>query len=165
MIRRCLAAVVLLLAPVAATSQRYGRPYSLAENPQLILEVRVENEHRYFRLSDLRKMQRSTVIVADPVTRTTHVYEGVALERLVPNAAWRAQGEAIEIGFGADKTLTIAADDLDPQTKLIVVDTVDGKPLSGAAPYYLVTKPRSKPEQAIAHVRYITLKAANASVH
>jgi hypothetical protein len=165
MIRHCLAAVVLLLAPVAAMSQRYGRPYSLADNPQLILEVKVENEHRYFKLSDLRKMQRSTVTIADPVTGTSHVLEGVALERLVPNAAWNAPGESIEIEFGADKTLTIAAKDLDPQTKLIVVDTVDGKPLSGTAPYYLVTKPRSRPEQAIAHVRCITLKAGGTSAH
>lgn len=164
MIRHCLAAVVLLLAPVAAMSQRYGRPYSLADNPQLILEVRVEHEHRYFKLSDLRKMQHSTVTVVDPATGTSHVFEGVALERLVPNAAWSAPGESIEIEFGADKTLTIAAKDLDPQTKLIVVDTVDGKPLSGAAPYYLVTKPRSRPEQAIPHVRCITLKTASPSV-
>ena len=165
MIRHCLAAVVLLVAPVVAMSQRYGRPYSLADNPQLILEVRVEKEHRYFRLTDLRKMQRSFVTVADPATGTSHVFEGVALERLVPSAAWSAPGESIEIQCGADKTLTIAANDLDPQTKLIVVDTVDGKPLSGAAPYYLVTKPRSRPEQAIAHVRCITLKSAATSAH
>jgi hypothetical protein len=165
MIRHCLAALVLLLAPVAAVSQRYGRPYSLADNPQLILEIKADKEHRYFRLSDLRKMQRSTVTVVDPATGTSHVYEGVALERLVPNAAWSAPGETIEILFGDDKTLTLAANDLDPQTKLIVVDTVDGKPLSGVAPYYLVAKPRSRPEQAVAHVRCITLKSASASVH
>jgi hypothetical protein len=115
----CLLAFVLLLTPTAATSQRYGRSYSLADNPQLILKIKVEKERRYFRISDLRKMQRSTVIVADPVTETGHVYEGVALEQLVPNTASSSQGESIEILFGVDKTLTLAGNDLDPQTKVV----------------------------------------------
>ena len=163
MIRLCLAALVLLTAPIAAMSQRYGRPYSLAENPQLILEIRIEKEHRYFNVSDLRKMQRSTVTLTDPTTNTSHTYEGVALDQLVPNSVLTSPGETIEILFGREKTSTAAEIPLDPQTKLIVVDSVDGKPLTGAAPYYLLAKSPSKPQQAIAHVRSITLKSAKAS--
>lgn len=163
MIRHYLAALVLLAAPIAAMSQRYGRPYSLAENPQLILEIRIEKEHRYFSTSDLRKMQRSAVTLTDPNTHTSHIYEGVALEQLVPSAVLASPGESLEILFGVEKTLTVAEIALDPQTKLIIVDTVDGKQLTGAAPYYLFTKSLSKPQQAIAHVRCITLRSAKAS--
>ena len=159
MIRHCLAALVLLAAPVASMSQRYGRPYTLAENPQLILEVRIEKEHRYFSISDLRKMQRSSVTLVDPATNTSHTYEGVALDQLVPNSVLTSPGESVEIVFGREKTLTVAGIALDPQTKLMVVDTVDGKPLTGIAPYYLLTKSPSKPQQAIAHVRCITLRS------
>lgn len=163
MIRHCLAVLVLLAAPIPAMSQRYGRPYSLAENPQLILEIRIEKEHRYFSVSDLHKMQRSSVTLADPTTNTSHVYEGVALDQLVPNDVLTSPGESIEILFGREKTATVAGVALDPQTKMIIVDTVDGKPLTGAAPYYLLTKSPSKPQQAIAHVRCITLKSAKTS--
>jgi hypothetical protein len=71
-------------------------------------------------------MQRSTVIVPDPVTKTSHVCEGVALEQLVPNTDLSSRGESIEIVFGVDETLTLAGNDLDLQTQVIVVDMVDG---------------------------------------
>ena len=158
MIRQCLALLLLLFTPTASVPQRYGRPYTLAENPQVLLEIRVQKQDRYFRVSDLRKMQRSAVTVTDPATNTSHVYEGVALDQLVPNTALRLQGGSIEIAFGSHKTLTIFGIDLDPQTKLIVVDTVDGEQLSGHVPYYLVTRSRGKPQQTIIGVQCITIK-------
>lgn len=147
MIRRYLALLLLLFTPTASMPQRYGRPYSLAENPQLLLEIRVQKDERYFRVADLRKMQRSTVTLTDPATNTSHVYQGVALDQLVPNTALRLQSRSIEIEFDSHKTFTILETDLDPQTRLLVVDTVDGKPLSGHAPYYLLTSPAANPSK------------------
>ena len=160
MIRQCLAILLLLFTPTALMPQRGGRPYTLAETPQVLLEIRVQKQDRYFRVSDLRKMQRSAVTLTDPTTNTSHVYEGVALEQLVPNTALSLQGRSIEIAFGSHKTLTISGIELDPQTRLIVVDTVDGKQLSGFEPYYLVTRSRGKPPQTITHVHCITIKSS-----
>jgi hypothetical protein len=160
MIRQCLALILLLFTPTAVMPQRYGRPHTLAENPQVLLEIRVQKQDHYFRVSDLRKMQRSAVTLTDPATSTSHVYEGVALEQLVPNSALRLQGGSIEIAFGSHKTLTISGIDLDPQTRLLVIDTVDGKQLSGHVPYYLVTRSRGKPEQTITDVECITIKSS-----
>jgi hypothetical protein len=160
MIRQYLALLLLLFTPAASMAQRYGRPYTLAENPQLLLEIKVQKENRYFRVADLRKMQRSTVTLTDPATNASHVYQGVALDQLVPNPALRLQSGSIEIEFDSHKTLTISETDLDPQTRLLVVDTVDGKPLSGHAPYYLVAKSRGKPQQTIVDVQCITIKSS-----
>ena len=160
MIRQYLALLLLLFTPAASMAQRYGRPYTLAENPQLLLEIRVQQLDRYFRGSDLKKMQRSSVTLTDPATNRSHVYEGVALEQLVPNIGLASSGKSIEIAFDSHKTLTISGIDLDPQTRLIVVDTVDGKPLSGHAPYYLVAKSRGKPQQTIIDVQCITIKSS-----
>jgi hypothetical protein len=140
--------------------QRYGRPYTLAENPQVLLEIRVQKQDRYFRVSDLRRMHRSAVTLTDPATNTSHAYEGVALEQLVPNSALSLQGGSIEIAFGFHKTLTISGIDLNPQTRLLVVDTVDGKQFSGHVPYYLVTRSRGKPLQTITDVECITIKSS-----
>ena len=158
MYRQCLALVVLLLAPTALLPQRYGRPYSLAETSPSYLQIKVQDKSHYFSSSDLRKMQRSSVTVVDPATNASHVYEGVALERLLPAPA--SEGASIQIEFGAHQTLVISGTDLDPQAKMLVIDTVDGKLLSGHVPYYLLEKCRGKPQQKIIEVRSITLKSS-----
>ena len=157
MTRQCLIVLLLLLEPVASVGQRYGRPYTLAENPQLLLEIKVQNKHRYFRPADLRKMPRSVVTETDPTTHASHVYEGVALEQLVPGIAL---GGGIEIEFGSHHTLIISGADLDSQTRPLVVDTVDGKPLSGHAPYSFVAKSHSKATQTITDVESITVRSS-----
>jgi hypothetical protein len=105
-------------------------------------------------------MQRSVVTITDPTTNTSHVYEGVALEQLVASAGLASDGGGIEIEFGSHQRLIISGGDLDPQTKLIVIDTVDGKLLSGHAPYYVIEKCRGKPVQTITDVQCITLKSS-----
>jgi hypothetical protein len=135
--------LLLLLTPTAAMPQRYGRPYSLAENPQILLQIRIANKSRYFRAPHLRRMPRSVVTQTDSTTK--HVYEGVALDQLVPSAALASEGASIEIEFGSHKTLTLSGIDLDAARKLIVIDTVDGKPLSGHVPFYLLAKSSDKP--------------------
>jgi hypothetical protein len=158
MLREFRVLLLLLLTPAAAFSQRYGRPYSLAEDPQLLLQIRVDNKSRYLRASDLRKMQPSVVTESDPATKTTHIYEGVTLDQLVPAAALASQGERIAIDFGSHQNITISALDLDSQIKPMVVYLVDGKPISGHAPYYFVIKSRGKPVETIAGVQCIAVE-------
>src|SRR5215469_1410744 len=158
MFRQCLA-VIVLFAPAITMAQRYGRPYSLSENPQvLLLEVKVQKQHYYFSTADLRKMQRSSITLTDPATHTSHVYEGVALDQLVPTTKRSLQGEMIDVAFGSHQTVTLSGPDLDPQSQLLVVDTIDGKPLPGYVPYYLTARLRGKP-QTIAEVRSINIRS------
>jgi len=152
--------LLLLLTPATSAPQRYGRPYTLAENPQLLLQIRVQNQSRYFHLSDLRKVQRTAVTLTDPLTNASHVYEGVALERLISAKAVAFEGESIEIQFGSHQTIRISRMDLDSQTKPMVIDTVDGKQLSGYAPYDVLIKLRGKPAETIADVQCIAIKSS-----
>ena len=161
MAKQCLAFVLLLFSPTELLPQKYGRPYTLAENPQLLLQIRVGNKSRYFRASDLRKLQRSVVTATDSTTNTSHVYEGVALEQLVPRSALTSEGGSIEIEYDNHKRLIIPQTDFGSQAKLIVIDTMDGKLLSGYAPYYFAEKPPGKPSQTIANVRCITVKSSH----
>jgi hypothetical protein len=165
MVRQCLAFFLLLLSPVALMCQRYGRPYTLAESPQLLLQVKVQNESHYFRVSDLRKMQRVSLTLMDPATHVSHVYEGVALEQLAPAAALGSRGSVVEIEYGLHQTMIVSASDLDPQTKLMVVDTVDGKPIAGHAPYYFVEQASGKPPQKIVDVESITIRSVDKGSH
>ena len=150
--------LLLLLTPTAAMPQRYGRPYSLAENPQILLQIRIANKSRYFRAPHLRRMPRSVVTQTDSTTK--HVYEGVALDQLVPPKASASEGESIEIQFGSHQIARISGVDLESQTKLVVIDTVDGKQLSGYAPYYVVVKFREKRPETIAAVQCIIIKSS-----
>jgi hypothetical protein len=163
MLKQCLTPFLFcsLLIPTASMAQRYGRPYSLAESPQILLLVKAEKNHHYFRPSDLRKMPRTVVTETDPATNTAHTYEGVALDQLLPGTVLSSPGEVIEIEFDAHRTLTLPATDLDLQSKPIIADTVDGKPLTGDAPYCFVAKPRSKAVQKINEVQTITLKSSH----
>lgn len=157
MLRLCLALLWLLFAPAVTLAQRYGRPYSLAENPQVLLEVNVQKQHHYFRAADLRKMSRSFVTLIDPATHVSHVYEGVALDQLLPATARSLQDERIDVAFGSHQTVTFAGSDLEPQSQLLIVDSVDGKPLIGHVPYYVIARPRGKPQQTMADVQCITI--------
>ena len=155
--KRCLVTLLLLITPTLATPQRYGRPYSLAGNSQTLLQIRIANKSRYFRTSDLRRMQRSVVTRIDATTKASHVYEGVALEQLVPDADLASEAARVEIEFGSSKTMTLSGIDLGGGKKLIVVDTVDGKPLSGYVPFYFLAKNGDKP---ITDVECITVRSS-----
>lgn len=158
MSKQCLTFIVLLLTPISVFPQRYGRPYTLAENPQFLLEIKEQNRTHYFRASDLHKMHRTSITLTDPATHATHVYEGVALDQLLPLTPPSSAGQTLKIEFGSHQTLILTDIDRDPDSKLIIIDTVDGKPLAGSAPYYLFQKSRNKPLQTIADVRSITLQ-------
>lgn len=160
MLRESRVLLLLILLPTAAFSQRYGRPYSLVNDQQVLLQVKVENKSRYFRAADLRKMQPSVVTQGDPATKATHIYEGVTLEQLVPANALASPGEQLRIEFGSHRISTISGMDLDFQVKPLVVYLVDGKPISGPVPYYLVIKFRGKPVETIVDVDCIAVAAS-----
>jgi hypothetical protein len=163
MIRQCLTPFLFfsLLIPTASMAQRYGRPYSLAESPQILLLVKAEKNHHYFRPSDLHKLPRTTVTETDPATNVAHTYEGVALDQLLPGAVISSPGEVIEVEYGSHQTLTIPGNELDAQAKTVVADTVDGKPLTGDAPYCFVLRSRYKGFQKINEVQTITIKSSH----
>jgi len=155
--KQCLGLLLFFLCPALLLAQRYGRPYSIAENPQVLLQVRIDKYHRYLRVSDLRKMSRTVVTQTDPATHFQHVYEGVALDQLVPAQVLASPKERIEIEFGSHHSATLSVSDLAADPKPMVVDTIDGKPVPGDAPYYFLAKVRQQPVQAIAAVDCITL--------
>lgn len=153
-------ALLLLFFPSAATPQRYGRPYTLASIPQLLLQVSAQKKTHYFSVYELRKMPRSVVTETDPTTNQTHVYEGVALGKLVPTAGLPSAGEIVEIEYGSHQRQTIPGTALDTLTELIVVDTVDGKPLTADAPYSLIAKFPLKPALRISGVHCVAVKTS-----
>jgi len=93
------------------------------------------------------------VTEVDPGTNVSHIYEGVALDQVVPSSVLASPGEQIEVEFGSHQTLTISAIEVDTSAKAIIADTIDGKPLSGDTPYWLVFKSRDRGLQKIINVQ------------
>lgn len=151
--------LLLLLISDSAMPQRHGRPYSASGVLSLQLEVSSQKETHYFSAYDLRKMPRSSLIATDTKTNESHLYEGVALERVAPTTTLGFQGSALEIQYDSHQTLTISGDDLDRQTQSIVADSVDGKPLPLDAPFSFVAELRGKPALPIVDVRSISVKS------
>jgi hypothetical protein len=158
-----LLAFFLLFVPLSLLAQRGGRPdglqnYERMLTPQLLLQVKVHGKRFYFRPSDLRKKQRSIVVLTDPATKTSHTYEGVVLDQLVQNVG-TLESENLKISFGSRQSVTILGRELDVETKPMIVDSVDGKRLTGYAPYYFVAKSRHKALQPTADVSCIAIKS------
>jgi hypothetical protein len=152
------ALLLSLLIPSATLPQRYGRPYNLVSNSQLLLQVSVQKKNRYLSVDDLRKLPRIVVVEVDPATHQSHRYEGVALDKLLPPADPNASSESLEIEYASHQTATISGNDQNALTKSIVVDTIDGKPLAGYAPYELLETHQSKRAVLLAGLYHLTLK-------
>jgi hypothetical protein len=105
-------------------------------------------------------MRPSVVTQSDLATKTTHIYEGVTLEQLVPAIALASPGERLKIEFGSHQISIISGMELDSQVKPMVVYLVDGKPIPGHAPYYLVIKFRGQPLETIVGVECIAVEAS-----
>jgi hypothetical protein len=165
MIKHCLTFILLLVIPIGAAAQRHGRADAIQnymrggpDHPELLLQVRIQGKRLYFRGSDLMKMLRTALTLPDPGTGTMHTYEGVNFETLIPNTASRSGSEIIEVSFGSHQTMTILSTDLDSSAKAMVVDTVDGKKLTGYVPYYFVVKTRQGNASPIKNVKLINVK-------
>lgn len=105
-------------------------------------------------------MPRSVVTETDPTTSQTHVYEGVALDQLVPITTLNPGSETVEVEFGSHQAQTFSGNDLETRTKLIVVDTVDGRPISPYAPYGVVAEFHGTPALTLIDVRSISVRAS-----
>jgi hypothetical protein len=102
-------------------------------------------------------MPRSIVTETDRATNQTHVYEGVALDQLMPTKDLNSAAEIVEIEYGFHQIQTISETTRDALAELIVVDTVDGKPLSGNAPNFVV-KFRRNPSLTMTGVYRVSVK-------
>lgn len=92
--------------------------------------------------ADLKKMKRVRVTLVDPVTGASHllVYGGVPLSTFLPEGILDTASAVIEVSLDSHHSVTIPNVDLDPSVEPIVVDTVDGKTLTGYIPYYFLAK-------------------------
>jgi hypothetical protein len=158
----CFLGVILLLGPSESFGQRgIHRSGSPPKPTQLLLQLRVNGKRFYFRISDLKKMQRSVVVLTDRPTGVAHRYEGVDLEKLILNRTEHRESEVIEIFTNAHQTITIPSADLDTNAQPMVVDTVDGKALAGYVPYYFIAKTRQGNSQPMKGVKKIDILSAN----
>jgi len=149
MIKRQLVLLLLFFVPLELPAQRYGKPdsaqnYDRVQNPQLLLQVKIQRKRTYFRTSDLRKMKRVHLTLSDPSTGLPHTYEGVNLEDLLPQGTLVSESAVIEVFFAKHQTLAIPGTDLHADTKPIVVDTIDGRTLTGYVPYYFLARTRKE---------------------
>lgn len=163
--RNCLALVFLLLAAPQLPAQRGGRPdaaqnYGRVQNPRLLLQVKFQKRRIYFHASDLQKMRRSSVTLTDPMTNASHTYEGVAIEDLAPDTALALERGSIEVSSDSHAKMKVSTSDIDPGTKPMVADTVDGKKLTGSVPYYFVAKYRQGAAAPIKNVTYISIESS-----
>jgi hypothetical protein len=163
---RCRAALILLvLAPACACAQRYGRPDSLEHylpkppNPILNIDNQSARTWTHARLSDLLRMKRVEVLVSDPKTNRTSLYEGTLLSRLVPGIAHYRVDIYRDFWAFRDK-LAASSADLDPRADLIVVDTINGKRLGPDHPFCLIARNKRGDPVVIRELAYIRLADA-----
>ena len=120
------------------------------EKPSGLVVAGRDGKQATFSVEQLKKMPRQVVTVSDPHTNASHQYEGVLLSSLLSQLG-TPSGKALE-GFemrdyveavGADNYKVIFAlvelDAMFQDNKVIVADTMDGKPLpSDHGPLQLV---------------------------
>jgi hypothetical protein len=132
--------IFVLLAAVGAAQ----------EKPSGLTVVGPDGKQAVFSVEQLRKMPRQVVAVTDPQTKAGHQYEGVLLFSLLQQVG-TPSGEAMRgpgirsyvEATGADNYKVIFAlvelDSMFQDNKVIVADTMDGKPLqSDHGPLQLV---------------------------
>jgi hypothetical protein len=162
MMSRGIALLLFLFVPLELVAQRYGRPdsaqnYGRVKNPHLFLQVKVQKKRSYFGSSDLKKMKRVRVTFVDPVTGASHLYEGVPLSTFLPQGILDTASAVIEVSLDSHRSVTIPSVDLDPSVEPIVVDTVDGKKLTGYVPYYFLAKKQQENAELNKDVKLITI--------
>jgi len=165
MMRHWLAILIFFSAATSVSAQRHGRAdaiqnYVGRRPPVLLLQIKVGKNRTYFRTADLKKVQRSVASVADPITGITHKYEGVDVEALIPNGVSDSKSGTIKVSFGSREHLAVAETDLDPGSKILVADTVDGKAINGYVPYDCLLKTRQDKTAILENVRLIDLESS-----
>ena len=118
---------------------------------------------------DLKKMPRKTLSVVNPHDKKKETYEGVLLEELLHRAGV-PQGEQLRGSSMANYVIAEAEDgyrvvfslaELDSgilESEVIVVDTIDGAPLSAQqGPFRLVAPHEKRPARWVRMLKSITV--------
>ena len=103
-------------------------------------------------------MKRVRVTLVDPATGASHLYGGVPLSTFLPQGILDTASAVIEVSLDSHHSVTIPNVDLDPSAEPIVVDTVDGKTLTGYVPYYFLAKRQQENAALNKDVKLITIK-------
>ena len=166
MSRHSIVLIILIASSTSAYAQRGGRGDALQNylgenrNPSLLLQLKYEKTRLYFSASELRKKLRSNIILTDPATGLTHLYEGVSVKQLVPSGTLNHVSGSLEAFAEHQQELTVLCSDIDFQTTPLVADTVDGKALTGYVPYYLVVKTHQGFVSPLRNVKLIEIKTS-----
>ena len=155
---------VEMLLPMAANGK--GAPlgqalsYSAVPPFELVVKLDARQKPLRFTVARLERMTRSTVPVAGRGPKRTRMFEGVGLSWLLfarhqttgggvqvtveslgledGNPETAKDFRSLEVSFGFFHKVKIPASELDVGTKVLVVDTVDGRRLSGYVPFRLL---------------------------
>lgn len=148
-------------------AQRHGRADSVQNynsshrngNPMLNVRFKSAKTWSYFRLSDLLKMDRVTACVVDPKTHLKNVYEGVALQKIVPGTT-NHKVEVFRSGLAFKDHRVLIERALSLQDKLIVADTLNGRRLEISHPFSLIVKDEGGEATVVKHLAYVSLVGA-----
>lgn len=124
--------------------------------PEFILDLGAKQEKLRFTVGRLEHMTRSTMTVKDRTTKRVRTFEGVDFLELI--LAKGSELEVLEVSYGFFRNKKIPGRELDGNSKVVVADTVDGKTLSGSAPFRLVIELRQGDIQLFSHATGISMR-------
>jgi hypothetical protein len=101
-------------------------------------------------------MNRIAVDVTDPKTNLKNLYEGVSLNELVPNTSSYRVEVFRDFWAFKDKQIVSSAD-LNMQSDVIVVDTINGKRLGRAHPFCFIARNNRGDLVLVRNLAYIRL--------
>jgi hypothetical protein len=154
---RSRAAVFLIaMVPGCAYAQRGGASSAQNNhsNPVLNINYQSAKTWKYFRLSDLLKMKRISVDVADPTTHQRNVYEGVPLVQLDANSSRYKVEVFRDVSLFGDK-LAVSSADLNMESDAVLADTVNGKRLGSDHPFCFIGLNRQGNLMVVRNLSYI----------
>jgi hypothetical protein len=103
--------------------------------------------------------EEGTVTAMDPKTHRNDVYEGVPLNVLVSDLAYR-RAEVYRRSFAFRDTEAVSSADLDMHSAVVVADSRDGKRLGSDRPFCFIAKDNLGGPVLVQHVSYIRLSRA-----
>jgi len=150
------AMLLITMAPACAFAQRGGASSAQNNHANPILNINYQSTKawKYFRLSDLLKMKRISVVVADPTTHQRNVYEGVPLAQLDPNASRYKVEVFREVSLFGDK-LAVSSADLSMESDAVLADTVNGERLGSDHPFCFIGLNRKGDLMVVRNLSYI----------
>jgi hypothetical protein len=157
------AVMLIILTSGYAFAQRHGRADSVQNyspkppNPILNIHYQAAGTWSYIRLSDLLKMKRAIVCIPDPKTNQKNTYEGVRMNQLVSDLSKYRIEIFQDIGAFRKNKLVVSGTDLDTESNLIVVDTINGEKLGREHPFGVVTNDNRGSTIIVRNLAYIRL--------